>query len=184
MISSAPSDKLIERVRDPVHDLIEFDMNSQLERVLWESLETQPLQRLRRVRQLGFSDLVFPGATHSRLMHSLGVFHTARNLMTIVRAHGGRRDEYREECALAASLLHDVGHGPFSHTFERVGSRLDPSFKGHEDTTVKLIKETEIAEKLATKGSGFPNDVAEMISGPGHPYTDGSQRNSIKPIRC
>ena len=140
-------------------------MYRQLERVLWEALETRPLQRLRRVKQLGFSDLVFPGATHSRLMHSMGVFHTARNLMRIVRQYSGYRDERKEDCALAASLLHDLGHGPFSHAFEEVRTRLGFESTNHEDNSVRLIQETDLAEGLRQMGSGFPTDVADMVKG-------------------
>ena len=74
-----------QRIRDPLHDLIEFDVErSQIERVLWQVLQTRPFQRLRRIKQLGFSDLVYPSATHSRLLHSVGVFHTARRLMMVI----------------------------------------------------------------------------------------------------
>ncbi|MFV2002695.1 MAG: HD domain-containing protein, partial [Paracoccaceae bacterium] len=68
----------IQRIRDPLHDLVEFSTGNQLERWLWKVIETRPFQRLRRIKQLGFSDFVYPGATHSRFAHSIGVFHTAR----------------------------------------------------------------------------------------------------------
>jgi len=74
-----------QRVRDPLHNLIEFDEGDPFERMLWRVVKTTSFQRLRRIRQLGFSDFVYPGATHSRFIHSLGVFHTARQLMRIVR---------------------------------------------------------------------------------------------------
>lgn len=104
-----------QRVRDPLHNLIEFG-GDELERVLWRVVQTRPFQRLRRIKQLGFSDLVYPGASHSRFAHSLGVFHTARDLMNVIRAQR-ERSESRENRALAAALVHDVGHGPFSHAF-------------------------------------------------------------------
>lgn len=75
-----------QRIRDPLHDIVEFS-GSELERTLWKVLQTRPFQRLRRVKQLGFSDLVYPGASHSRFSHSVGVFHTARQLMDVVRRH-------------------------------------------------------------------------------------------------
>ena len=115
----------LQRVRDPVHNLIEFDNRSQLERTLWKVIQTQPFQRLRRIRQLAFSEYVFPGATHTRFAHSLGVFHTARQLMEVIRRHisDGSRNfgEHQANVALAAALVHDVGHGMFSHSFEDVG---------------------------------------------------------------
>jgi len=82
-----------QRIRDPLHDLIEFNVEkSQLENVLWRVIETRPFQRLRRIKQLGFSDLVYPGATHSRLLHSVGVFHTARRLMQVIEKHIPAKD--------------------------------------------------------------------------------------------
>jgi uncharacterized protein len=82
-----------QRIRDPIHDLIEFEgpESSELEGMLWRVLQTRPFQRLRRVKQLGFSDLVYPGATHSRFAHSVGVFHTARQLMEIVERQTSSR---------------------------------------------------------------------------------------------
>src|ERR1700741_3101412 len=109
-----------QRIRDPVHDLIEFDA-TKFDSVLWQVLNTRPFQRLRRIKQLGFSEYVFPGATHTRFAHSVGVFHTARRLVTVLREQlGGRFDEVRSGVAVCAALLHDLGHGPFSHTFEGV----------------------------------------------------------------
>src|SRR5262245_26782666 len=72
-----------QRIRDPVHDLIEIDV-SDFEQMVWRALNTPEFQRLRRIRQLGFSELVFPGATHSRFSHSVGVFHTARQLVALI----------------------------------------------------------------------------------------------------
>ena len=66
-----------QRIRDPLHNLIEFGAD-QFEHTLWRVIQTPPFQRLRRIRQLGFSEFVFPGATHTRFAHSIGVFHVAR----------------------------------------------------------------------------------------------------------
>jgi HD superfamily phosphohydrolase len=127
---------VMQRIRDPLHNLIEFN-TSELERTLWEVIQTRPFQRLRRVKQLGFSDLVYPGACHSRFAHSVGVFHTARQLMDVVRKFGVR-SESRENRALAAALVHDLGHGPFSHTFESVGKRLDLKLADHEHVRLQM----------------------------------------------
>ncbi|MXX91499.1 MAG: HD domain-containing protein [Boseongicola sp. SB0677_bin_26] len=155
-----------QRVRDPLHDLIAFDTDQQLERTLWMTICSKPFQRLRRVRQLGFSELVYPGATHTRFAHSIGVFHTARELMQIVRQRGdGKRLEARENIALAAALVHDVGHGPFSHAFEAVGKELELELADHEKMSDLLIREGELAEILKDMGSGFANDVADMVKG-------------------
>lgn len=75
-----------QRIRDPLHDIIPFN-GQQFEDSLWRVVQTQPFQRMRRIRQLGFSELTFPGATHTRFAHSVGVFHTARELMRVTRRH-------------------------------------------------------------------------------------------------
>jgi HD superfamily phosphohydrolase len=157
-----------QRIRDPLHDLIEFNVDdSQLERVLWRVVQTRPFQRLRRVKQLGFSDFVYPGATHSRLLHSLGVFHTARRLMDVIRRHTHPYEETKAWQALSAALVHDVGHGPFSHAFEDVGRRFGLKLADHELVSETLIRDGEIASELRQLGSGFPDDVADIISGSG-----------------
>lgn len=155
-----------QRIRDPIHDLIVFDgpEKSQLEGTLWKVLQTRPFQRLRRIKQLGFSDLVYPGATHSRFAHSVGVFHTARQLMEIVRKETGSRQDTRENHALAAALVHDVGHGPFSHAFEKVGERLGLKLASHETLSEELIRSGEIADVLNEMGRCFADDVADIIT--------------------
>ncbi|MEN2494854.1 MAG: hypothetical protein TECD_00764 [Hyphomicrobiaceae bacterium hypho_1] len=150
-----------QRVRDPLHNIIEFGA-SEFELAMWRVVQTGTFQRLRRVKQLGLSDFVYPGATHSRFAHSLGVFHTARQLMKIVQ-----RFEIFEETkahqAMAAALLHDVGHGPFSHAFEEVGKQLDLKLVNHESISEQLIRESEIADVLNSFDSGFADSVADLI---------------------
>ncbi len=112
----------VKVVRDPVHNLIVLDG---AERKLVLALMDRPeFQRLRRIRQLGLAHLVFPGAEHSRWAHSFGVCHVARRMLDALRNRYGTSAEYEELSGLrreivAAALLHDVGHGPFSHVFER-----------------------------------------------------------------
>lgn len=135
--------------------------------MLWSVLQTRPFQRLRRIKQLGFSDLVYPGATHSRLLHSVGVFHTARRLMSVVDKHLPAKDQKALQ-ALAAALLHDVGHGPFSHAFETIGERFDLKMAHHETVSDALIRDSEITPLLRDEmGSGFADDVADIVSGSG-----------------
>lgn len=152
-----------QRIRDPLHDLIEFS-DLELERALWKVLQTRAFQRLRRVKQLGFSDLVYPGASHSRFAHSVGVFHTARQLMQVV--HRDRREDNtsKEHRALAAALVHDLGHGPFSHAFEKVGKRFDLKLANHESMSDALIRNGEVADILNGElGRGFAEDVADIL---------------------
>src|SRR5918998_1745540 len=94
-----------QRIRDPVHNLIEFRAN-EFEDAMWRVLQTRPFQRLRRIKQLGFSELVYPGATHSRFAHSVGVFHTARRLMGIISENVGQGNwsDSKANAALAAAL--------------------------------------------------------------------------------
>lgn len=152
----------IQRIRDPLHDLIEFDAEG-LDQTCWAALNTRPLQRLRRIKQLGFSDLVYPGATHSRLAHSIGVFHTARHLSSVVEDRlGGARGRFQNrkaQIAIAAALVHDIGHGPFSHAFEHALDGVGLSRK-HELRTGDLIRQTELAGVFE---AGFDADFSEEI---------------------
>jgi HD superfamily phosphohydrolase len=131
-------------------------------------MQTRPFQRLRRIKQLGFSDFVYPGATHSRLLHSAGVFHTARRLMGVIEKYIPAKDA-RVDQALAAALVHDLGHGPFSHAFEKIGERFNLKMANHEAVSDMLIRDGEVFEELREMGSGFANDVADMVSGSGTP---------------
>jgi uncharacterized protein len=157
-----------QRIRDPLHNLIEFG-TSQFDQVLWRIIQTRPFQRLRRVKQLGFSEFVYPGATHTRFAHSIGVFHTARHLMGIIERHikeGGRRHQYRDHqahVALAAALVHDLGHGMFSHAFEDIGKKLSLTMAEHEHVSDLLIRNGEVGEVCQELGSGFANDVATVV---------------------
>ena len=156
-----------QRVRDPLHNLIEFKTD-QFEHTMWRVIQTPPFQRLRRIRQLGFSELVFPGATHTRFAHSLGVFHTARHLIGVIQRYigadtGRQYREHQAQVALAASLVHDVGHGMFSHAFEEVGKSLSLPMAEHEKVSNELIRNSEITEVFKELGGGFAQDVAAVI---------------------
>lgn len=157
---------VVQRIRDPIHSLIEFH-DDDLEVALWQAVQTRPFQRLRRVKQLGFSDYVYPGASHSRLSHSIGVFHTARQLVEVIRAKSSPYKRRKAETAMAAALLHDIGHGPFSHAFESVGKKLGLKMARHEFVSEALIRSSEIADVLNQLGSGFADDVAEVIKAKG-----------------
>lgn len=156
----------VQRIRDPIHSIIGFD-DTEFERAMWNVIQTKPFQRLRRVKQLGFSDYVYPGATHSRFAHSVGVFHTARQLVEVIRSKSPAQQPRQEETALAAALLHDIGHGPFSHAFESVGKKLNLKMARHEYVSEALIRDSEIASVISVLGSGFANDVAEVIKAKG-----------------
>jgi hypothetical protein len=152
-----------ERIRDPVHDLIEFGTD-RFEEMAWSLIETPEFQRLRRIRQLGFSDLVFPGATHSRFAHSVGVFHTARQLARHIEKRMDGHVPERAQTAMAAALVHDLGHGPFSHAFES-GTKKLVSRSRHEDWTAEILKgDTEVGRVLRGFRPGFCDEVVAMLT--------------------
>src|ERR1700722_13248383 len=94
--------------RDPIHNLIAFE-NTPSDRLLLDLINTREVQRLRRIKQLGLAELVFPGATHSRFAHSLGVLHTARLFLDqFERIQGANLPSEHRTFILAAALLHDI----------------------------------------------------------------------------
>lgn len=126
--------------RDPVHGLIRIEGGDEF---IIDLINTPEFQRLRRVRQLGVSSFTYPGAEHTRFAHSLGVFNFAQRIVaSLQRRYAGEKeltlvlDDQRRN-VLAAALLHDVGHGPFSHMIERAFERS----ADHEKKTVALIQD-------------------------------------------
>src|SRR5438105_2703554 len=108
--------------RDPLHGLIRLDVGEDL---ILDLINSAEFQRLRRVRQLGVSSMTYPGAEHTRFAHSLGVFHFAKQIIAVLQRRYRNDSTVRgllDDNALvveAAALLHDIGHGPFSHLIER-----------------------------------------------------------------
>ncbi len=139
--------------KDPVHRYIHVR-----DKLIWDLIGTAEFQRLRRIRQLGTTFLTFHGAEHSRFNHSLGVYEIVRRMLNVFHDRPNWNDNDRLLC-LAAALLHDVGHGPFSHSFEKV-FHLD-----HEEWTRAIILgDTEINAVLKRVDPGFPKEVAEVIA--------------------
>jgi HD superfamily phosphohydrolase len=142
-----------QRIRDPIHDIIAFDDGGLVDEAVWELLQTPDVQRLRRVKQLGLSEFVFPSASHTRFAHSVGVFHNARRLVGLIKREikaervPGAFDDNRAKVALFAALLHDIGHGPFSHSFEEARKALagdeKAKIKKHEQYTADMIEEKD-----------------------------------------
>ncbi|GGG87377.1 HD domain-containing protein [Paenibacillus radicis (ex Gao et al. 2016)] len=140
--------------KDPVHKYIYVQ-----DQTIWDLINTKEFQRLRRIRQLGTSYLTFHGAEHSRFSHSLGVYEITRKIISQFE-----RNDYpgwpREEklLALCAALLHDLGHGPFSHSLEEV---FDTH---HEEWTCNiLLEDTEVNRVLRRVADDFPGKVAGVI---------------------
>ncbi|WP_258871030.1 HD domain-containing protein, partial [Halobacillus trueperi] len=139
--------------KDPVHRYVHVR-----ERVIWDLIGTAEFQRLRRIKQLGTSYLTFHGAEHSRFNHSLGVYEIVRRIIENFKDRPNWNQEERLLC-LCAALLHDLGHGPFSHSFEKV-FKLD-----HEDfTQAILLGDTEVNKVLSKVEKGFPKKVADVIN--------------------
>jgi len=140
--------------KDPVHHYIYVQ-----DQTIWDLINTKEFQRLRRIRQLGTSYLTFHGAEHSRFSHSLGVYEITRRIISQFERNGYSGWPQEERLvSLCAALLHDVGHGPFSHSIEEV---FDTD---HEEWTCKIIEgATEINEVLRRVSDRFPSDVAAVI---------------------
>jgi HD superfamily phosphohydrolase len=138
--------------RDPLYGYITVDY-----KIISDLIDTKEIQRLRRIRQLAGVGMVFQTAEHSRFTHSLGAYHMA-NL--VIQNVDGMNEipEYEKVLFLCAALLHDVGHGPFSHAFENVISI------SHEEYTTKIIKTngTEINKVLSIQ-EGLADDIASVI---------------------
>jgi HD superfamily phosphohydrolase len=147
-------------IRDPVHDVIAFRLDRPLDALLFALLNAEEFQRLRRIRQLGMASLAYPGADHSRYSHSLGVMETARKILDqLKRDFAQKLDGEGETVCLVAALLHDLGHGPFSHVFERV------SGIHHERLTQRVIMDahSEIHRILIGFDKHLPDRVVEFL---------------------
>jgi uncharacterized protein len=150
-----------ERIyRDPVHNIIRLRTDSSEGELMMRLIDAPEFQRLRRIKQLGLGLYTYQGAEHSRFTHSLGAFH----LMTRVLDQLGEAhyiDPANRVAARAAALLHDVGHGSFSHVMEKV-----LGFH-HETWTVQVLlsEETEVGQLLRSFAPALPAKVAAIIEG-------------------
>ena len=140
-------------LKDPVHSYIHIHYE-----VIWNCLDSKEFQRLRRIRQLGGDFQVYPTAEHSRFSHSLGVYEIVRRMVTEVKTLCAELIEYEKVCVMLAGLLHDVGHGPFSHAFEHVTNH------SHEEYTAKIILgDTELNSILRAVSKKMPEDIVSII---------------------
>ena len=142
---------------DPLHFGIKLDSSKPAEEMIMKLIDSPPFQRLRRIRQLGPAFLTFHGAESSRFTHSLGVFHIARKAFNLLIKIDPEIETYRG-LLYGASLLHDIGHGPLSHTGEEVFGL------NHENWSAKLIKEhSGLNNILDTYSAGTSDRVAELL---------------------
>ena len=152
---------MTERIyRDPVHNIIRLRTNDDEGRLLIRLIDTPEFQRLRRIKQLGLGLYTYQGAEHSRFTHSLGALHLmTRILDQLTDRHN--IDAADRVAARGAALLHDVGHGPFSHAMENILG------VHHEQMTMRTVlsDETELGRVLHSYSSGLPQRIASIIEG-------------------
>ncbi len=143
--------------RDPVYGFIQVDRNISL-----EVIDTKEFQRLRHIRQLGFTSFTYHGGEHTRFAHSLGVFHLFKQVAERLTQLGDPLDSHAVTVGSLAALLHDIGHGPFSHTLETV---LTP--RKHTDWTIDAIQkeESSINKALREVDECLPDEIASVILG-------------------
>lgn len=139
--------------RDPIYGYINVDY-----KIIARLIDTYEFQRLRRIRQLSGVSMVFQTAEHSRFTHSLGAYELANLCLKGVEVLKESLSEYEQLVFLISALLHDVGHGPYSHAFEHIMQ------VSHEEMTVRLILgDTEI-NKTLKEIEGLDHDVASVIA--------------------
>jgi hypothetical protein len=144
--------------RDPVHNIIALSLARADDALLVQLIDTPEFQRLRYIKQLGLALYTYQGAEHSRFTHSLGVMHVMTRVLDLL----GRRHEISAEArvvARAAAMLHDIGHGPFSHVVEKI-LKLH-----HEQWTARIIADpaTEVHQRLAQYDAALPEKVIAAI---------------------
>ncbi len=162
--------KHIHEIRDAIHVFARLDSDER------KVLDSGPFQRLRHIHQLALTHLVYPGATHKRFEHSLGVMELAERVFRVITAKENvdervqgvvpADDQLRYWCRVLrmAALCHDIGHLPFSHAAEE---RLLPEGRTHESLTVDLIKSEEMASIWQRVTPPLrPDDIAKLAVGP------------------
>ena len=154
-----PKEKVL---RDPIYNYIYVE-----NKIILDLIDTPEFQRLRRIKQLGTASLIFHGAEHSRFGHCLGVYEITRRICNLFQRNyptqtpgDGLWDDHERLVALCAALLHDIGHGPFSHTFEHI------FHTDHEQITTQIITspETNVNKILRRVSPDFPKQVASVIT--------------------
>ena len=159
----------LERIyRDSVHDIIRLNTGSDEGRLLVSLIDTPEFQRLRRIRQLGLAYFAYQSAEHSRFTHSLGAFHLAARMIAKLRGTYEIPPEVQTSVRVAA-LVHDIGHGPFSHVIESI-----LNFR-HEEFTIEAVMSTDtsVGRLLKKFSSELPKNVAAIIRGDFRPRALG-----------
>jgi HD superfamily phosphohydrolase len=146
-------------IRDPLWETIHLDPTAV------RIVDTGEFQRLRYIRQLGLAHLVYPGATHTRFDHALGVYHLTRSALRSLRERGGVPPEAweGEELVPYAALLHDIGHYAYSHALEELEAEHLPAH--HEEVSRQFFSSPELRDALAPLGLTASDRIAELIRG-------------------
>ena len=141
-------------MRDPIHEYIHVDYQ-----IIWDLINAREFQRLRRIHQMGTSYQVYHTAEHSRFAHSLGVYEIIRRMVNEVKGLDEFLSEVEKIQIMCAGLLHDLGHGPFSHFFESI---LTPS---HEKLTAMIILgDSDIHRILVHYASDLPEQIVSILN--------------------
>jgi uncharacterized protein len=151
-------------VRDPLWNTIRLDP------IAARIVDTPAFQRLRYIRQLGFAHLVYPGATHTRFDHALGVYHLARTALRLLSEGDARLQSSEVDGRLIpyAALLHDIGHYAFSHAMEELDADRLPG--DHEAVSAQFFDSTELKDAMAPLGRDASARIYDLILGRGtHP---------------
>ena len=161
MVTSSPDPGRFRIVRDPLWNTIRVDP------IAARILDTAAFQRLRYIRQLGFAHLVYPGATHTRFDHALGVYHLAVTALRLLEEREGVDGSPWEgrELVPYAALLHDIGHYAFSHALEELEADRIPG--DHEKVSARFFRSPELAQALEPLGADAPERIHRMIRGEG-----------------
>ena len=147
-------------INDPVHGFINIPSG-----LIQEIIEHPYFQRLRDIKQLGMTNLVYPGATHSRLIHAIGAMHLMKEAIVTLRSKGVDIDSSEEEASMCAMLLHDIGHGPFSHTLEHNILRGI----SHEEISLAMMrqinreKEGRLEKTIQIFEDGYPKHFLHQL---------------------
>lgn len=148
---------------DPIHQDIILDRARPAERLVMDLIDTKEFQRMRRVHQLGASFFTFQGAEGSRFTHSVGVMHVASKLVDMLRDRSPGIEEKRP-LILSAALLHDIGHGPYSHVTEKILNY------DHEDWSCRIIGgDTDVCKVLESFDKNLARDVVSVLKKTYHP---------------
>jgi uncharacterized protein len=160
-------------VRDPLWNTIRLDP------IAARIVDTPAFQRLRYIRQLGFAHLVYPGATHTRFDHALGVYHLARTALRLLDEGGRSRALPRGSGDLVpyAALLHDIGHYAFSHALEELEAHSLPG--DHEAVSERFFRSAELRDAMAPLGPQAPARIYALIRGRGDDPLGGLVSGSL-----